>query len=231
MHAIVVADGDPPDRDALDAAWPGWADGVELVVAADGGARGVAGLGWRPDLVIGDLDSIDDALLAGLVGAGVEVDRRSLDKDETDAELAVHAAIERGATQVTVLGAFGGPRLDHELANLALLALPDLAGREAVLLDPRARVVLLQAPATGDRAACLDLGGPIGAVISLLPFGADAGGVTTSGLRYPLTNEDLAVGPARGLSNVRLAADAAVCLRRGRLLVIEMPATPATLRP
>ncbi len=66
------------------------------------------------------------------------------------------------------------------------------------------------------------LPGRPGATVSLLPFGGDATGVTTHGLRYPLHDEPLLVGPARGLSNVREAADAAVTVRAGRLLVIEI---------
>jgi thiamine pyrophosphokinase len=65
------------------------------------------------------------------------------------------------------------------------------------------------------------LPGPVGATITLLPFGGDAAGITTSGLAYPLRDEPLTVGPARGLSNVRTTTDAAVTVRSGRLLVVE----------
>jgi thiamine pyrophosphokinase len=225
VHVIIVADGDPPDRDALDAAWPGWDAGAELVVAADGGVRGAFGLGRPPDLVVGDLDSIAPTDLARLTEARITVDRSPVDKDETDSELAVLAAVGRGASRLTILGAFGGPRLDHELANLALLALPALVGRLAVLLDPRARVSLLEAPASDGGRACRELPGPVGTLVSLLPFGAPAVGVTTTGLRYQLTDETLPVGPARGLSNVRSATAAAVCLGDGRLLIVESPAS------
>jgi thiamine pyrophosphokinase len=230
MHAIVVADGDPPDRDALTSSWPGWDADAELIVAADGGVRGALAIQLRPDLVVGDLDSVDPLALARLEAEGIPVLRSPVDKDETDTELAVVAALERGATRLTILGAFGGPRLDHELANLAILALPALVGRPTVLLDPRARVRLLEAPAADGTPVCLALPGPAGTLVSLLPFGVPAEHVTTRGLRYPLADETLAVGPARGLSNIRLADDATVCLGRGRLLVVESPAAPATLR-
>ncbi len=58
--------------------------------------------------------------------------------------------------------------------------------------------------------------------MSLLPIGGDAHGITTDGFRYPLRDERLRTGPARGLSNVRTAPDASVTLREGRLLVVEV---------
>ena len=69
--------------------------------------------------------------------------------------------------------------------------------------------------------ATTDLDGRPGDLVSLFPFGADAEGVDTDGLAYPLRDEPLAVGPARGLSNVRSGPRARVALRAGRLLVVE----------
>jgi thiamine pyrophosphokinase len=225
MHALVVADGDAPARVSLDAAFPGWDSAVGLVVAADGGARACAGLGHPPDLIVGDGDSLGAAELDRFEAAGVAVERSPTDKDETDTELAIVAALRRGATRLTIVGAFGGERLDHELANLWLLALPALADRPTCLLDARARVTLLCAPDPDGRPVERGLPGRPGGLVSLLPFGGDADGVTTRGLRYVLADEVLPIGPSRGLSNVRVSEDAAVSLRHGRLLVVEGPAT------
>lgn len=217
----VVADGDVAPRGVLDAAWPGWADGIDAVIAADGGFARATTVGLLPTVLVGDLDSLDPALVAVAEAAGLPVRRVATDKDESDAELALLEAVRLGATRITVLGAFGGLRLDHALANLWLLAHPALAGVEVVLLDASARVVMAAAPGPGGPAVTLPLPGPVGATVTLLPFGGDATGVTTAGLRYPLSDEPLRTGPARGLSNVRIAADAAVTLRSGRLLVVE----------
>jgi thiamine pyrophosphokinase len=225
-RAIVLADGSAPTRAGLDAAWPGWSDGVGLVVAADGGARLAAGLGLRVDEWVGDGDSIDPAGLEELERAGVPITRAPADKDESDAELALLAAVRAGATDVTILGALGGPRLDHEFANLGLLGHPAAPGVAVRLLDDRARVRLLAGPGPDGRPGRLDLAGRIDDLVSLLPLD-DAVGVTTVGLRFPLRDEALRAGPARGLSNVRDAAAAEVTVARGRILVVEVPATLA----
>jgi len=227
-HLAVVADGDVPPRSTLDAAWPGWADGIDAVVVADGGFVRAETAGLRPTVLVGDLDSLDPALVAEAEAAGLPVRRAATDKDESDAELALLEAVRLGATRITVLGAFGGPRLDHALANLWLLAHPALAGVEVVLLDGGSRVLMAAAPDPEGRVVTLPLPGPVGSIVTLLPFGGDVTGVTTSGLQYPLSDEPLRTGPARGLSNVRVAAKAAVTVRSGRLLVVETarPDTP-----
>ena len=225
-RAIILADGGAPTRAGLDAAWPGWADGVDLVVAADGGARLASRLGLRVDAWVGDGDSLGAAELEELRRAGVPITHAPADKDESDAELALLAAIRAGAGEVTILGALGGPRLDHELANLGLLAHPAAARLAVRLLDDRARVRLLTGPGPAGRPARLGLPGRVGDLVSLITV-EGATGVTTAGLRFPLHDEALPAGPARGLSNVRTAAAAWVSVRQGRILVIEAPATLA----
>ena len=221
--AVVLADGAAPDRATLDAAWPGWDAGVVLVVAADGGARHATSLGLRVDRWVGDGDSIEPSALETLEAAGVAVERTPVEKDESDAELALLAALDGGATAIVVLGALGGPRIDHALANVGLLAHPALQGRPALLYDERgSRISLLVAPVTRE------LRGRVGDLVSLVPVGETADGVTTQGLRYPLAAESLIVGRTRGVSNVRTQPVASITLESGRLLVIE---TPATVRP
>jgi len=222
LHAILVGDGDVPPRADLDAAWPGWDDGAGLVVGADGGALKALAAGLRPDLVVGDADSLGPVGLAAVRAAGIEVELADPVKDESDLELAVAAAIARGAGRLTLLGALGGPRFDHALANAWLLAHPALGGRPAVLLDAVTRVRLLDAAGS---PATVELVGRPGDLVSLFPLGADAAGVATAGLLYPLRDEPLRFGPARGLSNVRSGPLARVSLRAGRLLVVETRVT------
>jgi thiamine pyrophosphokinase len=223
-HVVILADGAVPSRTVLDTAWPGWDDGLQLVIAADGGARQAQVLELRIDRWVGDGDSTDAATLDRLEADAVAMLRVPAEKDESDTELALLEAIREGARAITILGAMGGVRLDHAFANVGLLRHPAVGDRRVVLFDERGtRLSLLEAPA--DEAA---FAGHRGDVVTLLPVGETAVGVTTGGLRYPLGDEPLELGRTRGLSNVRTAAEARISLRSGRLLVIE---TPATVRP
>ena len=218
QHVLILADGTVDPAVDIERAWPGWSEGIDLVIAADGGARHAAALGRRVDAWVGDGDSIDPAELDRLAAAGVRIDRAPVDKDETDAELALLAAIAAEPGRITILGALGGERLDHELGNVWLLAHPGLVDRRACLLGARSRIRLAGPGRT-------DLAGRVGDLVSLLPFGGDVLGVATDGLRYPLRDEPLRSGPSRGLSNVRDDASAGLTLRSGRLLIVESPAT------
>jgi len=225
MDALILADGDGPTRDELDRAWPGWDDAIGLVIAADGGARLAGPLGVRLDRWVGDGDSIGTQALAELEAAGIPVDKARPDKDESDTELAVRAALREGADGIVIVGGLGGRRIDHTLANIGLLAMPELVNRAAVILDGRSRLTLIQAPARNAAAADRSLPGRVGDLVSLLPIGPGVVGVTTRGLEYPLVDEPLPLGGPRGLSNVRIEADAGVVVRAGSLLVVESPAT------
>lgn len=209
MRAVIVASGDVAPDDARHL------DGAALVVAADGGAATLDAFGRRPDLLIGDLDSVDPGLVDRLEAGGVRVEQHPTDKEASDTELAVSAAIDAGATEIVVLGALGGARLDHELANVLLLADPGLADRDIRIVRGPTTVRLV---AGGGR---LELEGSIGDLVTLLPVGGTARDVTTSGLRWPLDGASLAMGRSRGLSNEVSSTPASVSVGDGALLVIE----------
>lgn len=224
MQALILADGDAPTRRELDAAWPGWDGGVGLVIAADGGARHADALGVAIDVWVGDGDSIDAAALGALAAGGIPLERSRHDKDESDTQLAIFAALRRGASGLVIIGGLGGARIDHTLANVGLLALPQLADRPAALIDARSRISLIRAPGPDGAPIRRALIGRQGDFVSLLPMGPGVIGVTTAGLAYPLIDEPLPEGPARGLSNVRAAPEAVVVVRGGLLLIVESPA-------
>ena len=211
MRAVVVAHGDvlPSDRAVI--------DGEDYVIAADGGAFALER--WRvlPHLVVGDMDSLGDAGVERMARLGIPVAKFSAAKDESDLELAVAQAIAAGATEIILLGALGGERLDHETANLLLLADP---GYDGVRLEARRGALRIRA-IRGEGS--LSLAGPVGALVTLLPVSGDADGVTTQGLRFSLRDETLRFGRARGLSNEVASLPAKVTVRKGSLLVFETP--------
>lgn len=209
MHTIVVANS--PTFDA--APFRALLAAADLVIAADGGGNALFAAGLTPHLVVGDLDSLAPAAEAAFAGAGAAVERHPAEKDETDLELALLAAVARGATQIDVLGAMGG-RWDQALSNVALLALPELAGRRVRLLDVGQEAYL----ARGETS----IAGRCGETVSLLPVGGPARGITTGGLRYPLQNAELHFERSRGVSNVIVEPPAHVAVREGLLLVVRL---------
>lgn len=209
MKVVVVASGDVADGDLRHL------DDADMVVAADGGAATVERAGHRVDLLVGDLDSAAPALVERLEAAGTRVDRHPSDKDASDTELALRAAVGAGASAVILLGATGGGRLDHELANVLLLADPAFAGFDLRLV--RGSTTLRVARG----GASLPLEAPAGGIVTLLPIGGDVDGVTTEGLRWALDGATLRVGRSRGLSNEVVGSPASVRAARGTLLVVE----------
>ena len=181
MHAVVALGGDADPahvRHVLARA--------ELVVAADGGAAHVEAAGGVCDLVVGDQDSVGAVTLDRARAAGADILDFPTAKDATDGELALRTAVRRGATSITVVGALGGPRVDHLLANVALLAHPDLRDVDTVIEDSTHRIWLVRESSSWR--------GSVGDCLTLLAVGGDAHGVTTQGLRYALTDGALPHG-------------------------------------
>ncbi len=187
----------------------------DLVVAADGGSESAEAIGLMPDVLVGDFDSISREKLCRIEKSGIPVVRHPREKDETDGELAILYATRKGADELVILGAMGG-RIDHEIANLLLLARPELRGRRAVMVDGWQSVRLLCSGET------LTIMGKRGDILSLLPFSGDARGISTKGLLYPLHEDTLLMGPARGVSNEFIASEATISLAEGSMWVVHI---------
>ena len=205
---VLVIGGSPPEPAVVDLL-----DRDRFVIAADSGLDHARTLGLDVDLVVGDLDSVSPGALVAAETDGVPIERHPAAKDASDTELAVDAALARGAERIAVVGG-GGDRLDQLLAGLLLLAHPKLAGVDVQAWLGPAWVRPLQGP---DQAM---ITGPIGAYLTLLPVHGPATGVTTGGLRYPLAGEPPHAGSSRGVSNEIAALPACVRVVHGALLVI-----------
>lgn len=215
MGAIIFANGNLHDPNAARALiTPG-----SLVIAADGGSRHCQDLGILPQILIGDMDSIEPELLAEYEQAGAEILRFPTHKDFNDLELALRLAQARGITEVIVIAALGS-RWDHTLVNVLLPAEERFAGLKVSLVDGPQEMILVHA---GKR---LHIQGRPGDIVSLIPLKGDARGVTTQGLEYPLEEGELKFGSSRGVSNVLLEAEAQVWLREGLLLCVVIHQEP-----
>jgi thiamine pyrophosphokinase len=184
----------------------------DLVIAADSGVHHASALGLHVDLVVGDLDSVDESELDAVVAAGAAVERHPTDKDATDLELALHAAVDRGAERIVVAGV-GGGRVDHFLANVLVLASPAFAPALVEAVVGTARIAVVHDKAVIDGAP--------GDLVTLLPVGGAAEGVRTTGLRFPLDGERLDAATTRGVSNELTANQATVTVDDGVLLVVQ----------
>ena len=184
-------------------------DAVDYVIAADSGLYAARRLDLPVDLLVGDLDSIDEADIAG---ATFEIDRHPRAKDQTDIVLALDRARELRPHRVVVVSG-GGGRLDHALTNLLVLAAPAYAAMQVDAYVGGAEVAVVRTRR--------DLEGPPGRLLSLLAVGGPAHGVTTTGLRYELRGDVLHALSSRGVSNEFVGGPASVRLRSGVLLCIQ----------
>jgi thiamine pyrophosphokinase len=191
-----------------------------LVVAADSGLEHARALGLAVDLVVGDMDSVDPAALDAARAAGTRVDRHPVAKDATDLDLALDAAAASLPSRLVVVTGTGD-RFDHALAVALSASRP---GRTEAPVE--AWVGPAHLWVVRDEVALV---GEPGALVSLLPLHGAARGVTTSGLLYPLDDEDLEPGTSRGVSNEWAAEVATVRVRSGALVVVA-PGVPGTHR-
>ncbi len=210
MYAVIVANA--PDFDA--APLIEHICRADLLVAADGGAQALQRVGRAPHVVIGDLDSLDSTMLDWLHAQGSALVRMPPEKNETDLELALLLAVERGAATLDILGALGG-RIDHTFANLTMLTMEPLRGRQARMLAAEYEVFVVRA---GEQRS---VQGQHGDTVSLLPLSATASGVTIQGFYYPLNNDTLTAAQARGVSNVLLETSGCITLHDGMVLVVH----------
>lgn len=185
---------------------------ADYIIAADGGAQPLAAAGIVPHLLIGDLDSLSDQHVAWLVSQGVEVQRYAREKDETDLELALLAAVARNASHIDLFCVLGG-RWDHTVATIAMLSLPMLIGRTVRIFADGQTLAIVR-----DH---IILDGPITRTVSLLPLTPTVDGITTTGLAYPLDHATLYFERSRGVSNVVTRMPATVQVQSGILLVVQ----------
>ena len=176
-----------------------------LVIAADGGLRHTNALGLRPDVILGDFDSL------GYVPADSRV--FPVEKDDTDAMLAIRLGLERGCREFWLYGAMDGDRLDHTIANYQALSYLTEHGAWGYLIG---RDYI----ATCVKNGCLSFPASAQGIISVFCLGRDAGGVTLTGLHYPLTDGTLTAHFPLGVSNHFTGKPARVAVKDGTLLCL-----------
>jgi thiamine pyrophosphokinase len=207
-RALIFVNGNLPDLAAIRRLiFPD-----DLLIAADGGTHHILELGLTPAVLIGDLDSLSRENRVVLNHAGTTINEYPRDKNETDLELALQYAVDRGFREMRIIAALGG-RLDQTLGNLSLLSDPSLSA-----LDIRAEDGIQEAFFVFNEC---QLEGDPGDLVSLIPWGVKISGVTTTGLRWSLSGENLLPNKTRGISNQMLEKTATVAISSGILLVVH----------
>ncbi len=214
ISAVIIAGGDPIDAMVL-ARLPAEC----FVVAADSGLDEAIRLGLRPQVVIGDMDSVSEISLQGAHDNGAEVVTHPTDKDATDLELALEHVYRRGHRHAILCGGYGG-RISHFLGNALVITAARFA---AMRIEWHVGTTSL-AVVRPDLPLIIE--GSPGDLVSLLAPGGSADGVATSGLRWPLAYETLPAGSTRGISNEMLDDRAAISLQAGVLLALHERISP-----
>jgi thiamine pyrophosphokinase len=171
-------------------------------------------MGVIPDVVVGDMDSLNPGLRSELGAAGVRFEVYPTRKDETDLELALRLAIEEGSSEIEILGMMGG-RLDQSLANLLLLARPEWVSAWVRVTEGDQTAW----PVRGGQETTIE--GVRGDVVSLVPLSPQVTGVTLEGVEWPLHAATLRFGSTLTISNILTGPRARLRVEEGLVLVVH----------
>lgn len=201
MKVVILCDGDIPQKTRIEREM----SDSKLFIAADDGANRAKELGFQPDVIIGDLDSYT---ITGNEKALVIKDE---DQETNDLEKALSYALKKSASSVIVFGATG-KRLDHTLKNLSVLLQFDSRFDSIIFVDDYAELKVIHSP--------FNESFEIGTIISLFPLSGKVEGITTKGLKYPLSDEALENGIRDGSSNEAIEETVEIKFKKGDLLLL-----------
>jgi len=199
-HILVLCNGEAPNYDLFTQYY----EETDLFIAADGGGNIALSMGYTPNMVIGDLDSFD-------ADKSQSIDIiQEVDQEQNDLEKALNLAHQKQGSRVSILGATGH-RLDQTLKNLSVLKQYNDTFEHISLIDNYGKTQLLP-PYFQQKIAA-------GTNISLFPLSGKVTGITTSGLKYALTNEKLENGVRDGSSNEVVSNPVQIDHQKGDLLL------------
>lgn len=210
MRAVIFANGILDDHDrVLSQLKP-----EDLLIAADGGSEHCKEIGIRPEIVIGDMDSISTHLMDKFQSSGTKFIIHPRDKDQTDLELALSYAQQSGADEVIFFGILGG-RFDLSLSNILLIARDEWKPMSLVIINGPDKAFILRSKDS------ISIKGKPGDIVSLIPVSEVVEGVSTGGLRWQLDQAVLLQGNTRSVSNELITGSAEVKIETGKLLLVH----------
>lgn len=182
----------------------------DMIIAADSGADTALRFGITPEFVVGDMDSIDQKISENLKKLNVKFITSPSEKDETDTQLAIDFAMQKGATEITLLAGTQGDRIDHILGNIFYACVSTIPIR---FINGMQESFVAKGPCEKD------ISGKKYDLLSLIPLREDVEGLRSKGLQWELRNETLLFGLPRGVSNVFLEKSVHVSFSKGTLFV------------
>lgn len=208
-RVVIIANGDLKDLNF----YRGLLRADDYFICVNGGTGHALSLGLKPDLVVGDLDSLEPDHKSKIEELGLQIIRHPSEKDASDLELAIDYAIEMQPAEILIIGALGGKRIDHAYINLLLLYKPLYSGIPASIIDEYQEIVLVKDE--------VFIRGEAGDCLSLFTLTSETCGIVTEGLKFPLKNENLYFASTRGLSNELTVSPAKITIDSGLLLIIK----------
>jgi thiamine pyrophosphokinase len=207
MKVLIVTGGERPEKGLLKEK----AASSSMVIAADRGAEYCLKAGILPDMVVGDMDSLPVRIQDELVSNKIEIRKFDCRKDMTDTQIAVDMAVEKGADEIEIIAGIGS-RFDHSLANVYLLYRALRQGVNAKIISGIHEIFLIE-------KQCV-IKNETGSIISFLPLGHSANGITLKGFEYEINNTDMDMSFPIGISNIVRTDSAEVIVSGGMLIAI-----------
>ena len=208
MKALIISSGDIKNYKLLKST----VEENDYIVCADGGVNHLLKIDKLPNVVLGDLDSIEEKSLKILVEEEILIEKFPIMKDETDTELCINYLLEKGFKDITLIGVTG-TRLDHTLGNIFLLKKIYKTGSNGLIVNENNRIFytedIIRIKKIKNRFVSLILINESGIVVSL------------DGFLYPLKKESLEFASTRGISNEIIEEYGSIKIWKGGALVIE----------
>ncbi|KAJ51513.1 thiamine pyrophosphokinase [Clostridium tetanomorphum] len=208
MKALIVSGGNPPSFSIIEEE----VKKCDIIISADKGANVLYQYGIKPDLIVGDFDSIEKQVLEHFKLLNGIIEKFPEEKDFTDSHAALQKAIDLGAKEISLL-ACTGSRIDHLLGNIGLLYESLKLGVQTYIRDNNNLIRLVDKPLWIERKNYK--------YFSLLSYGDVVKGITITGAKYPLNNYNLKLGESLGVSNEVLNEKAYIDFKEGLLFVIQ----------
>ncbi len=200
MKAIIIASGNSIKKEIFD----GICSENDFIICADGGLNYLDSLNIKPNLIVGDFDSVDVNLLEKY--KNVKIKKYPAEKNFTDTEIAIEEAIACGFNEITIFGATG-TRLDHTMANILLIERYIKNDINIRIVDNNNYISILNKDVIISKK--------VGYYLSIIPISEYIDGITLKGMKYPLIDVKVSRGSTLCISNEIIDDKAEIYIKNG----------------